>query len=79
MFLISSLEPMSIGVYEDDKGAIDLVKTLSSSSNSMYIDELDHVLRKMASSGDISVQHMKADEQLADNRTQTLDSLESPC
>ena len=46
---------MSIGVYEDNKGAIDLAKNPLSSSNSKHIDVRYHFLRELAASGDISV------------------------
>ena len=38
MFLISSVRPISIGVYEDNKGATDQLKKPLSSSNNNYID-----------------------------------------
>ena len=48
-----NLEPMSISVYEDNKGAIDLAKNPLSSSNSKHIDARYHFLRELAASGDI--------------------------
>ena len=48
MFLISSVRPISIGVYEDNKGATDQVKKPISSSNSNYIDVRHHILSEMA-------------------------------
>ena len=50
-----SLGSMSIGVHEDNKGAIDLAKTPLNSSSSKYIDVRLHFLREMAASSDISV------------------------
>ena len=78
MFLISSSAPMGIQVYEDKKGAIDLAANPLSSCNSMYLDARHHILREMASSGDISVEYIQSDDQHADIVTKTLDSLESP-
>ena len=64
-FLMPSLGPMSIGVYEDNKGAKDLAKKPLSSSNSKHIDIRYHFLRK-AASGDISVQYLRSEYQHAD-------------
>ena len=66
MFLIRSRGPINRGVYEDDKGAIDLVKTSFCSFNSKYIDVRHGILREMASSGDISVQYIQSRGQHAD-------------
>ena len=65
-FLMPSLGSMSIGVYEDNKGAIDLAKKTLSSSNSKHIDVRHHFLREMAASGDISVQYLRSKDQHAD-------------
>ena len=52
-FPMPSLASTRIGVYEDNKGAIDLAKNTLSSSNSKHIDVRHHMPREMASSGDI--------------------------
>ena len=65
-FLIPSLGSMSIGVYEDNKGAIALAKKPLSSSNTKYIDVRYHIFREMAASGDISVQYLRSEDQHAD-------------
>ena len=49
-FLMPSLEPMSIGVYEDNKGAIDLAKKPFSSSNCEHIDVRHHLPGEMTAS-----------------------------
>ena len=41
-FLMPTLEPMRISVYEDNKGAIDFAKKPLSSSNSKHIDVRYH-------------------------------------
>ena len=41
-----SLGPMSFGVHEDNKGAVDLAKKPLSSSNSKHIDVRHHLLRR---------------------------------
>ena len=71
-FLMPSLEPMSIGVYEDNKGAIDLAKNPLSSSNSKHIDVRYHFLRELAASGDISVQYLRTEDQHADILTKAI-------
>ena len=76
--LISIVRPISIGVYEDNKRAIDQVKNPISSSNSNYIDVRHHILSEMSFSGDISVQYILSDDQHADKLTKALDTLESP-
>ena len=57
-FLMPSLEPMRVSVYEDNKGAIHLAKKALSSSSSNHIDVRYHFLRELAASGDISVQYL---------------------
>ena len=71
-FLMPSLEPMSIGVYEDNKGAIDLAKNPLSSSNSKHIDVRYHFLRELAASGDIAVQYLRSEDQHADILTKAI-------
>ena len=71
-FLMPSLEPMSISVYEDNKGAIDLAKNPLRSSNSKLIDIRYHFLRKLAASGDISVQYLRTEDQHADIQTKSV-------
>ena len=71
-FLMPSLEPMSISVYEDNKGAIDLAKNPLSSSNSKHIDVRYHFLRELAASGDISVQYLRTEDQHADILTKAV-------
>ena len=64
-FLMPSLGAMSIGVYEDNKGAIDLAKKTLSSSNSKHIDVRHHFLREMDASGDIYLPHLRSEDQHA--------------
>ena len=64
-FLMPGLEPMSITVYEDNKGAIDLSKNPLSSSKSKHIDVRHQFLRELAASGDISVQYLRTQHQHA--------------
>ena len=47
VFLMPSLGSPSIGVFEDNKGAIDSAKTPLSSSNSKHIDVRYHFLREL--------------------------------
>ena len=68
-----NLEPMSISVYEDNKGAIDFAKKPLSSSNSKHIDVRYHFLRELAASGDISVQYLRLEDQHADILTKADD------
>ena len=62
MFLISSSTPISIGVYEDNKRAIDQAKNPISLSNGKYIDVRHHILSELAFSGDISVKYIQSDD-----------------
>ena len=59
-FLMPSLEPMSISVYEDNKGAIDLTKKTLSSSSSKRIDVRYHFLWELAASDEIAVQNLRS-------------------
>ena len=66
-FLMPSLGSMSIGVYEDNKGAIDLAKNpLSSFNNKKHVDVRHHFLREMAASGDMFGQYLRSKDQHAD-------------
>ena len=49
-FLMPSLGAMNIGVYEDNKGGIDLAKNPLTLSNSKHIDVRHQFLREMAAS-----------------------------
>ena len=69
-FLMPGLEPISIIVYEDNKGAIDLAKTPLSSFNSKHIDVRYHFPRELAASGYISVQYLRTEDQHADILTE---------
>ena len=71
-FLMPGLEPMSISVYEDNKGAIDLAKNPLSSSNSEHIGVRYHFLRELAAIGDISAQYLRTEDQHADILTKAI-------
>ena len=66
------LEPMSISVYEDHKGAIDLKKNPLSSSNSKHIGVRYYFLRELAASCDISVQYLQTEDQHGDILTKAI-------
>ena len=57
VFLMPSLGSPSIGVFEDNKGAIDLAKNPLSSSNSKHIDVRYHFLRELVGKGDLCVKY----------------------
>ena len=61
-----SLGSPSIGVSEDNKGAIDLAKDPLSSSNSKHIDERYHFLRELVGTGDLSVKYLRTEDQHVD-------------
>ena len=65
-FLMPSLGSPSIGVFQDNKGAIDLAKNPLRSSNSKHIDVRYHVLRELVGTGDLSVKHLRTQGQHAD-------------
>ena len=71
-FLMPGLEPMSICVYEDNKGAIDIAKNPLSLSSRKHIDVRYHCLRELAASGDISVQYLRTEDQHADILTKAI-------
>ena len=72
VFLMPSLGSPSIGVFEDNKGAIDLAKNPLSSSNSKHIDVRYHFLRKLVGTGDLSVTYLRTDDQHADILTKAI-------
>ena len=72
-FLMPSVEPKSIGVFEDNKGAIDIAENPLSSSNSKHIDVRYHFLRELIASGDISVKYLQSGEQHADILTKAIE------
>ena len=59
-------------MYEDNKGAIDLAENPLSLSNSKHVDVRYHFLRELAASGDISVQYLRTEDQLADILTKAI-------
>ena len=71
-FLMPGLKPMSISVYEDNKGVIYSARNPLSSSNSKHIDVRYHFLRELAASGDISVQYLRTEVQQADILTKAI-------
>ena len=71
-FLMPSVGSMGIGVYEENKGAIDLAKKNLSSPNSKHIDVRHHFLMGMAACGDISVQYLRSANQQADILTKVI-------
>ena len=62
VFLVPSLGSPSIGVFEDNKGAIILAKNPLSSSNSKRIDVRYHFLRELLGTGDLSVKYLRTDD-----------------
>ena len=60
-------------MFEDNKGAIDLAKNpLSSSNSSNHIDVRYHFLRELVGTGDLSVKHLRKDDQHADILTKAI-------
>ena len=72
VFLMPSLGSPSIGVFEDNKGAIDLAKNPLSSSNSKHIDVRYHFLRELVGTGDLSVKYLRTDDPHADILTKAI-------
>ena len=71
-FLMPSLGAMTIGVYEDNRGAIDVAKNPLSSSNSKHIGVGYHFLGELTASGDISVQYLRSEDYHADILTKAI-------
>ena len=65
-FLMPCLGSMSIGMYKNDKVAIDLGGNPLSPSNSKHINVRHYFLREMAASGDMFVQYLRSKDQHAD-------------
>ena len=61
-----SLGSPSIGVFEDNRGAIDAAGSPLSSSNSKHIDVVYHFLHELAGTGDLSVKYLRTEDQHAD-------------
>ena len=72
VFLMPSLGSPSIGVFEDNKGAIDLAKNPLSSSNSKHIDVRYHFLRELVGKGDLCVKYLRTEDQHADILTKAI-------
>ena len=66
VFLMPSLGSPSIGVFEDNQGAIDLAENLLTSSTSKHIDARYHFLRELVGKGDFSVKYLRTEDQHAD-------------
>ena len=54
-FLVRCLGSTSIGLYDDNKGAIDSTENPSITSNCKHMDVRYHFLRELVTSGDILV------------------------
>ena len=65
-FLMPSFRSPSIGVFEDNKGEMDLAKNLLSSSNSNHIDVKYHFLREVVGKGYLCVKYLRTEDQHAD-------------
>ena len=72
VFLVPSLGWPSIGVFADNKVAIDPAKNPSSSSNSKHIDVRYHFLRELVGTGDWSVKYLQTEDQHADILTKAI-------
>ena len=70
--LMPSLGSTSIGVSEDNKGAINLAENPLSSSNSKHIDVRYHFLRKLVGTGDLSFKYLRTKDQHADILTKAI-------
>ena len=72
VLLMPSLGSTSIGVSEDNKGAINLAENPLSSSNSKHIDVRYHFLRGLVGTADLSVKHLRTRGQHADILTKAI-------
>ena len=72
VLLMPSLGSTSIGVSEDNKGAINLAENPLSSSNSKHIDVRYQFLRKLVGTGDLSVECLRTEDQHADILTKAM-------
>ena len=70
--LMPSMGSTSIGVSEDNKGAINLAENPLSSSNSKHIDVRYHFLRKLVGTGDLSFKYLRTKDQHADILTKAI-------
>ena len=68
-----SLGSPSIGVFEDNKRAIDLAKYPLSSSNSKHIDVKCHFVRELVGTRDLSAKYLRTEYQHADILTKAID------
>lgn len=59
-------------VFEDNKGAIDVVKNPLHSFNSKHVDVRYHFLRELVGSGDISVEYLQSEDEQADILTNAI-------
>ena len=71
-FLVPSLGSPSIGVFEDNKRAIDLAKNPLSSSNGKDVDVRCHFLRALVGTGDVSVKYLQTEDQHSDILTKAI-------
>ena len=72
VFLMPSLGSPSIGVFGDNKGAIDLAENPLSSSNSKHIDVRYHFLRELVGKEDLCVKYLRTEDQHADILTKAI-------
>ena len=72
VFLMPSLRSPSIGVFEDNKGGIDMAKSPLSLSNNKHNDSRYHFLRGLVGKGDLSVKYFRTEDQHADILTKAI-------
>ena len=72
VFLMPSPGPPSIGVFEGNKGAIDLAKNSLSSSNSKHFEVRYQFLRELVGKGDLSGKYLPTEDQHADILTNAI-------
>ena len=70
--LTPSLGSPSVGVFEGNKGAIDLTKNQLGSSNSKHIDVRYHFLRELMGKGDLSVKYIRTEDRDTDIFTKAI-------
>ena len=72
VFLMPSVGSPSIGLFEDNKGAINLAKNPLSSTNRLHIHVRYHFLRELVGTVDLSVTYLRAEDQHGDILTQAI-------
>ncbi len=67
--VVLGLEKNAVTIYEDNVGAINIAENNMASKRTKHIDVTYHHIRELIENGDVKVEHMASEKQIADIMT----------